>query len=571
MGLALFGVLCDVCNQYGRIAALLLMGAQMRHGGQVLIDQLKIQGVERVFCVPGESYLAALDGLYDSGIETVIGRQEGGVAMMAEAHGKLTGAPGIAFVTRGPGATNASAGVHVASQDSTPMILFIGQVASDQKDREAFQEIDYGQMFGSIAKWVAQIDRTDRIVEYVSRAFHIAQSGRPGPVVLALPEDMLSAFSEGGDGPKAHGVALAASGADAIKIAARLQAAERPLVIVGGGVWSAKAAADMARFATRFELPVGTAFRRQDYFDNRHPHYAGDVGIGINPALADKVKQADVILALGTRLGEITSGGYGLFDIPKPKQRLIHVYPDATELGRIYHADQSVACSPVDMARALAELEPDDYPLRDSTWRQGLYQAYCAWGAPQHSVGDVKMEQIIGHVNQVLPETAIVTNGAGNYAAWLHRYFDYKTYGSQLAPTSGSMGYGLPAAVAAKLAYRNRDVICFAGDGCFQMTMQEFGTAAQYGANIVVIISNNGIYGTIRMHQEQHYPGRVSGTVMHNPKFAALAQSYGGHGEVVRKTDEFPAAFERARTSNLPAIIELITDPRALSSLLNLP
>ena len=571
MGLALFGVLCDVCNQYGRIAALLLMGAQMRHGGQVLIDQLKIQGVERVFCVPGESYLAALDGLYDSGIETVIGRQEGGVAMMAEAHGKLTGAPGIAFVTRGPGATNASAGVHVASQDSTPMILFIGQVASDQKDREAFQEIDYGQMFGSIAKWVAQIDRTDRIVEYVSRAFHIAQSGRPGPVVLALPEDMLSAFSEGGDAPKAHGVALAASGADAIKIAARLQAAERPLVIVGGGVWSAKAAADMARFATRFELPVGTAFRRQDYFDNRHPHYAGDVGIGINPALADKVKQADVILALGTRLGEITSGGYGLFDIPKPKQRLIHVYPDATELGRIYHADQSVACSPVDMARALAELEPDDYPLRDSTWRQGLYQAYCAWGAPQHSVGDVKMEQIIGHVNQVLPETAIVTNGAGNYAAWLHRYFDYKTYGSQLAPTSGSMGYGLPAAVAAKLAYRNRDVICFAGDGCFQMTMQEFGTAAQYGANIVVIISNNGIYGTIRMHQEQHYPGRVSGTVMHNPKFAALAQSYGGHGEVVRKTDEFPAAFERARTSNLPAIIELITDPRALSSRLNLP
>jgi len=547
------------------------MGAQMRHGGQVLIDQLKIQGVERVFCVPGESYLAALDGLYDSGIETVIGRQEGGVAMMAEAHGKLTGAPGIAFVTRGPGATNASAGVHVASQDSTPMILFIGQVASDQKDREAFQEIDYGQMFGSIAKWVAQIDRTDRIVEYVSRAFHIAQSGRPGPVVLALPEDMLSAFSEGGDAPKAHGVALAASGADAIKIAARLQAAERPLVIVGGGVWSAKAAADMARFATRFELPVGTAFRRQDYFDNRHPHYAGDVGIGINPALADKVKQADVILALGTRLGEITSGGYGLFDIPKPKQRLIHVYPDATELGRIYHADQSVACSPVDMARALAGLEPDDDPLRDSTWRQGLHQAYCAWGAPQHSVGDVKMEQIIGHVNQVLPETAIVTNGAGNYAAWLHRYFDYKTYGSQLAPTSGSMGYGLPAAVAAKLAYRNRDVICFAGDGCFQMTMQEFGTAAQYGANIVVIISNNGIYGTIRMHQEQHYPGRVSGTVMHNPKFAALAQSYGGHGEVVRKTDEFPAAFERARTSNLPAIIELITDPRALSSRLNLP
>ena len=542
----------------------------MRHGGQILIDQLKIQGVERVFCVPGESYLAALDGLYDSGIDTVIGRQEGGVAMMAEAHGKLTGAPGIAFVTRGPGATNASAGVHVASQDSTPMILFIGQVASDQKDREAFQEIDYGQMFGSIAKWVAQIDRTDRIVEYVSRAFHIAQSGRPGPVVLALPEDMLSAVSEVGDAPKARGAVPAASGVAAVEIAARLQAAEKPLVIVGGGVWSAQAAADLARFATRFELPVGTAFRRQDYFDNQHSHYAGDVGIGINPALAAKVKQADVILALGTRLGEITSSGYSLFDIPNPQQRLIHVYPCATELGRIYRADQAVVCSPIDMVRALAELEPDT-PLCDSTWRQGFHQAYRAWSAPQHSVGAVKMEQIIGHVNEVLPKTAILTNGAGNYAAWLHRYFDYKTYGSQLAPTSGSMGYGLPAAVAAKLNHRNREVICFAGDGCFQMTMQEFGTAAQYGANIVVIISNNGIYGTIRMHQEQHYPGRVSGTVMHNPQFAALAQSYGGHGEVVRQTDDFPAAFERARTSNLPAIIELITDSRALSPRLNLP
>ena len=542
----------------------------MRHGGQILIDQLKIQGVERVFCVPGESYLAALDGLYDSGIDTVIGRQEGGVAMMAEAHGKLTGAPGIAFVTRGPGATNASAGVHVASQDSTPMILFIGQVASDQKDREAFQEIDYGQMFGSIAKWVAQIDRTDRIVEYVSRAFHIAQSGRPGPVVLALPEDMLSAVSEVGDAPKARGAVPGASGVAAVEIAAQLQAAEKPLVIVGGGVWSAQATADLARFATRFELPVGTAFRRQDYFDNQHSHYAGDVGIGINPALAAKVKQADVILALGTRLGEITSSGYSLFDIPNPQQRLIHVYPDATELGRIYRADQAVVCSPIDMVRALAELEPDN-PLCDSTWRQGFHQAYRAWSAPQHSVGAVKMEQIIGHVNEVLPKTAILTNGAGNYAAWLHRYFDYKTYGSQLAPTSGSMGYGLPAAVAAKLNHRNREVICFAGDGCFQMTMQEFGTAAQYGANIVVIISNNGIYGTIRMHQEQHYPGRVSGTVMHNPQFAALAQSYGGHGEVVRQTDDFPAAFERARTSNLPAIIELITDPRALSPRLNLP
>ena len=547
-----------------------IRGCLMRHGGQILVDQLQVQGVDRVFCVPGESYLAALDGLYDSAIETVIGRHEGGVAMMAEAHGKLTGKPGIAFVTRGPGATNASGGVHVASQDSTPMILFIGQVASDQKDREAFQEIDYCQMFGSIAKWVAQIDRTDRIVEYVSRAFHIAQSGRPGPVVLALPEDMLSAVADVFDAPKAQSAVLVAPDGAAAEIAARLQAAKTPLVIVGGGPWSAQAAADLARFAVRFELPVGTAFRRQDYFDNRHPHYAGDVGIGINPALADKVRQADVVLALGTRLGEITSSGYSLFDIPRPKQRLIHVYPDATGLGCIYHADLTVACSPIDMARALADLEPGT-PLRDSTWRQCFQRAYRAWTVPQDSVGDVKLEQIICHLNKVLPETAILTNGAGNYAAWLHRYFDYKTYGSQLAPTSGSMGYGLPAAVAAKLAHRDREVICFAGDGCFQMTMQEFGTAAQYGANIVVIISNNGIYGTIRMHQEWQYPGRVSGTVMQNPQFAALAQSYGGHGEVVRKTDEFPAAFERARASKRPAIIELITDPRALSPRLSLP
>ena len=541
----------------------------MRHGGQILVDQLKIQGVERVFCVPGESYLAALDGLYDSGIQTVIGRQEGGVAMMAEAHGKLTGTPGIAFVTRGPGATNASAGVHVAAQDSTPMILFIGQVASDQKDREAFQEVDYTQMFAPLAKWVVQIDRTDRIVEYVSRAFHVALSGRPGPVVLALPEDMLSATADVADAPKAQPAPLPVSETAAAEIAERLQVAKKPLVIVGGGLWSAQAAQDLARFANQFDLPVGTAFRRQDYFDNRHPQYGGDVGIGINPALAKKVKEADVVLALGTRLGEITSSGYSLFEIPRPQQQLIHVYPEVMELGRIYHAHKSVVCSPIAMARVLAGLKPAN-AKRERAWSSGFRKAYTAWQVPQESIGDVKMEQVIAHVNAVLPETAIVTNGAGNYAAWLHRYFHYKTYRSQLAPTSGSMGYGLPAAVAAKLAHPEREVICFAGDGCFQMSMQEFGTAAQYGANIVVIVANNGIYGTIRMHQERHYPGRVSGTVMQNPDFAALAQSYGGYGEVVRKTKDFGPALARARSSNKPAIIELITDPRALSPRQNL-
>ena len=536
----------------------------MRHGGQVLVDQLKIQGVDRVFCVPGESYLAALDGLYDSGIETVIGRQEGGVAMMAEAHGKLTGTPGIAFVTRGPGATNASAGVHVAAQDSTAMILFVGQVASDQKDREAFQEVDYSQMFGSIAKWVAQIDRSDRIVEYISRAFHIALSGRPGPVVLALPEDMLSAEVVIEDAPKAQPASLPALDLTAAEIIACLQAAEKPLVIVGGGLWSAQAATDLAGFASRFDLPVCTAFRRQDYFDNRHPNYAGDVGIGINPALAAKVSESDVILALGTRLGEITSSGYSLFSIPKSQQRLIHVYPDASEIGRIYHAAQSAVCSPVAMARALASVAPAPIK-RSGEWRQGFQAAYAAWQVPQPSVGAVKMEQVIAHVNTVLPDTAIVTNGAGNYSAWLHRYFHYKTYRTQLAPTSGSMGYGLPAAVAAKLAYPDREVVCFAGDGCFQMTMQEFGTAAQYGANIVVIISNNCSYGTIRMHQESQYPGRVSGTVMQNPNFAELAKSYGGFGETVHKTEDFAPTLARARASGRPAIIDLITDPAALS------
>ncbi len=541
----------------------------MRHGGQILVDQLKNQGVERVFGVPGESYLAALDGLYDSSIHTVIGRQEGGVAMMAEAHGKLTGAPGIAFVTRGPGATNASAGVHVAAQDSTPMILFVGQVAGDQRDREAFQEVDYTQMFSGIAKWVAQIERTERIPEYVSRAFHIALSGRPGPVVLALPEDMLSAEAEVDDAPKAKPAPLPASDRAAQEIAARLQAATKPLVIVGGGLWSTKAAADLAHFSSRFELPVGTAFRRQDYFDNRHPNYAGDVGIGINPALAAKVKAADVILALGPRLGEITSSGYTLFDIPQPQQSLIHVYPEATELGRVYHPEMAVVCSPIDMVRALAGLEPCGSPP-DGEWRRSFQATYVAWRVPRESVGAVKMEQVIAEVNSVLPENAIVTNGAGNYTAWLHRYFHYKTYRSQLAPTSGSMGYGLPAAVAAKLAHPECEVLCFAGDGCFQMTMQEFGTAAQYGANIIVIISNNCSYGTIRMHQERYYPGRVSGTVMQNPNFATLAQSYGGYGEVVYETAEFASALARARTSDAPAIIELITDSAALSPRQNL-
>lgn len=533
----------------------------MRHGGKILVDQLKIQGVERVFCVPGESYLAALDGLYESGIETIVGRQEGGVAMMAEAHGKLTGAPGIAFVTRGPGATNASAGVHVAFQDSTPMILFVGQVASDQRDREAFQEVDYRQMYGPLAKWAAEIDRIDRIPEYVSRAFHVAVSGRPGPVVLSLPEDMLSATADVQDALPANPARQMICDEVVSEVIDRLKRAQRPFVIVGGSPWSAQAAHDLGDFAAALGLPVGVSFRCQDYLDNRHPNYVGDVGIAPNPELAEQVRKSDCLLVLGARLGEMTSSGYSLFDIPNPKQDLIHIHTDADELGRVYRPELGLACRAADfLARAVG--------LTEGMTQQSpvvARKSYEAWQEPLPTPGAVKMEQVIHHLSQVLAEDAIITNGAGNYAAWLHRYFCYKSYRTQLAPTSGSMGYGLPAAVAAKLNHPDREVVCLAGDGCFQMTMQEFGTAFQYGAKIIVIVVNNGVYGTIRMHQQRDYPDRPSATTMRNPDFAAFATCYGCNGEVVTKTQDFEAAFARAQSSETSTIIELRTDPAAVS------
>jgi acetolactate synthase-1/2/3 large subunit len=536
------------------------------HGGTALVDALVSQGVARVFCVPGESYLAALDALYDADIETVVARQEGGATMMAEAHGKLTGKPGIAFVTRGPGATNAASGVHVAFQDSTPMILFIGQVATDQQDREAFQEVDYRAMYGPLAKWVAQIERTDRIGEYVSRAFHVSQAGRPGPVVLALPEDVLSAplDSRPAPPPPATLPASAPSTAEVERVAALLHKAHRPFVIAGGGGWTGAAAAALGIFAERAQIPVGTSFRCQDYLDNRHPNYAGDVGIAPNPALAKAIEEADVVLALGPRLGEMTTGGYTLFTPPKTQQTLIHVHSDPNELGRVYHPDLAVACRPAQMALALAQVAGE--PQRDrKSYVNRCRAAYGAWQEPQDTIGDVRMERVIAHLNAVLPDTAILTNGAGNYAAWLHRYYRYKTWRSQLAPTSGSMGYGLPAAIAAKLEAPDRDVICLAGDGCLQMVIQEFGTAAQYGANIVVLVANNGLYGTIRMHQHRTYPGRPSATALRNPDFAALARAYGGHGAVVTHDDDFPDALATARAAGVPAILELKIDPRAVS------
>ncbi|QJF52371.1 thiamine pyrophosphate-binding protein [Roseobacter ponti] len=537
------------------------------HGGALLTQCLAAQGVERVFCIPGESFLAALDGLYDANIDVVVARQEGGAAMMAEATGKLTGRPGIAFVTRGPGATNASSGVHVAFQDSTPMILFVGQVASDQRDREAFQEVDYRAMFGPLAKWVAQIDRADRIPEYISHAFHVAQSGRPGPVVLALPEDMLSGPVEGAAVAAATLPSGKAAEDDLKAVVNKLAAAQRPMVIVGGGGWDGHAARALGAFAAKMGLPVGASFRCQDYLDNRHPNYVGDVGIGINPALAEMVREADVILALGARLGEMTTSGYSLLTPPVPDQQLIHIHADPSEIGRVYRPALAVVARPGPVIQQLLDLATD----RDGGDRLTRARAsYDAWQEPQETPGALKMEEVIAHLNAVLPDDAILTNGAGNYSAWLHRYYRYRGWRTQLAPTSGSMGYGLPAAIAARLQHPDREVICLAGDGCFQMVSQEFGTACDQGASVIVIICDNGMYGTIRMHQQRHYPGRPSGTMMKNPDFAALARTYGGFGATVTNTAEFAPAFAEARSSGLPAILHLKTDPAALSPKLRL-
>ncbi|MCT8160913.1 thiamine pyrophosphate-binding protein [Pseudoruegeria sp. SHC-113] len=541
-----------------------------RHGGDALIASLREQGVARVFSIPGESFLAALDGLYESGIDNVVARQEGGAAMMAEAYGKLTGRPGVAFVTRGPGATNASSGVHVAFQDSTPMILFVGQVASDQRDREAFQEVDYRAMFGPLAKWVAEIDRTDRIPEYVARAFQVAQSGRPGPVVLALPEDMLSSACDAPPVPAAVLPSGLAAASDVAEVIAQLEAAERPLVMLGGGNWSAAAAKAIATVAEVLDLPVGASFRCQDFLDNRHPHYIGDIGIGVNPKLAQRVRAADVILCLGARLGEMTTSGYTLLTPPVPAQRLLHVHADPNELGRVYHPTLAVAADAGKFAQSMAEALAGRAARPAGPWVKEARAEYDAWQQPRETPGELKMEQVIAHLNAALPDDAIVTNGAGNYSAWLHRYYRYRNFRTQLAPTSGSMGYGLPAAVAAKIERPEQEVICLAGDGCFQMTMQEFGVACEHGANLIVLISNNGMYGTIRLHQQKKYPRRPSGTDLFNPDFAALARSYGAFGAVAATNAEFEAAFAQARAAGKPAIIELQISPQALGPMVEL-
>lgn len=536
----------------------------VRHGGQILADHLVAYGVDRVFSVPGESFLAALDGLYERGIPNIVCRHEGGAAMMAEATGKLTGRPGVAFVTRGPGATNAAAGVHVARQDSTPMILFVGQIARGHRDREAFQEVDYRAVFGPLAKWAAEVDQVERLPEYISRAFHVAMSGRPGPVVLALPEDMLSSFADVADLPPPVPPVQDVTEAQALAVAAALRGAERPLVIAGGPIWNPAAAEALESFAESWGLPVAVSFRRQDRIDNTSRAYVGDLGVGMNPRLGARLASADLLVVLGSRLGDIVTGGYELIDPARPP-RIVHVHSDVGELGRVFRPEISVAAPAPEMVRALAALSPPNARPWES-WAAEARADYEAWQKPVRTPGDVRMEEVVSWLSANLPDDAIVTNGAGNYAAFLHRYYRFRRHGTQLAPTSGSMGYGFPAAIAACLAHPERTVVCMAGDGCFQMTLNEMSTAVQHGAAPVVIVANNGRYGTIRMHQEREYPERVSGTDLANPDFCALARAYGGHGEIVSTQEEFPAAFERARAAGTVAVIELRLDPRMLTT-----
>ncbi len=538
----------------------------MRHGGKILSDQLVKLGVRRVFSVPGESFLAALDGLRDSGIQNVVCRQEGGAAMMAEAYGKMTGQPGVCFVTRGPGATNASAGVHVAMQDSTPMVLFVGQIDNRQTDRETFQEVDYRAMFGGLAKWTAQVDQTERLPEYIARAWRMATSGRPGPVVLALPENMLSATAEV---PDFEGIILpdnAGHVESAALFSETLDQAVRPLIVVGGPHWSALAQTQMQNYAQVMGVPVVTSFRRQDYIDNRHENFAGALNVGMDPALAQRVRDADCLLLLGTRFGDIPTQGYGLVDVGGSGKTIMHIHADAAEIGRVYGATYGWVDRADYAIAALWQGAQKRKAPKPSAWLKAARRDAEKWQQPQESPGAVKQEQVIKWLSDTLPEDAILASGAGNYAAWLHRYFVHKGYGTQLAPTSGSMGYGFPAAVSASLEYPGRDVVCLAGDGCFQMTLNEMSTAMQHGAKPIVIVMNNGRYGTIRMHQEKTYPGRVSGTDCASPDYAALARAYGGHGETVTDGAEFAAAFDRARASGVLAVIECVLDPDVLST-----
>ena len=536
-----------------------------RNGGQILMQQLRIHGARRVFMIPGESYLPCIDALneHTDAIEPIVCRQESGAAYMAEAYGKLTGEPGICFVTRGPGATNASIGVHTAYQDSTPMILFVGQVGNDFMEREAFQEIDYRRMFGQMAKWVAQIDRTDRIPEYISRAFAVATSGRPGPVVLALPEDTLWGTARVADLPRYPRVHSHPGAADLARMTQLLDAAERPFLLLGGNGWHQTAIDQIAGFAERFELPVGTAWRRLECFDQRHPNAAGHVGWAMTPALRQRLRDADLVLAVGTRLGEATTEGYTVIESPLPRQKLIHVYPDAAELGRVFSPTQAIVADVASFAASVATLAPGHATPRGDAVR-AAHQELVDSLAPLPSPGPMSLDAAAAYVDAHVPPDACITVGAGNYALYPHRYRRYTGPGTSLTPTVGSMGYGLPAAISAKLEDRQRTVVCYAGDGCFQMNMQELGVALQYKLGVVVLVFNNGIWGTIRAHQEREFPARTIALGFQNPDFTQIIRGYGGYGEAVERTADFGPAFERAlafaQEHSMPALLEIRYD-----------
>ncbi len=544
-----------------------------RTGARILVDQLLVQGVNHIFCVPGESYLAVLDALHDArSIKLILNRHESGSTYMADAYAKLTGQPGVAFVTRGPGATNASIGIHTAFQDSTPIIVFVGQVGSDFVEREAFQELDYRRMFGQMTKWVAQIDRADRIPEFVAHAFQVATSGRPGPVVLALPEDVQTQTADVPDAACHAPVQASPSDTQIAALRRLLGQAQRPIVILGGSGWTQAACDNVRRWAESNFLPISCAFRYQDLFDNRHASYVGDVGIGINPKLAQRIKDADLVIAIGPRLGEMTTGGYTLLDVPRPKQTLVHVHASTEELGRVYQAALMICSGMPQFASRLAMMMPIESP----PWRDELAAAradYEAWQARPpvyaHAVPKLDLWQVVEQIRRTLPEDTLITNGAGNFSTWAHRFYRYTGLRTQLAPTSGSMGYGVPAGVAAKIVAPERTVVTFAGDGEFLMTGQELATAVQYRAGLVVIVFNNGMYGTIRMHQEREFPARVYGTQLTNPHFALLAEAFGAFGAVVETTDEFGPALARAvahtRDKHLPALIELRCDPEVIT------
>ncbi|NND90578.1 MAG: thiamine pyrophosphate-binding protein [Granulosicoccus sp.] len=540
-------------------------------GGRLLVNALLNHGVEQVFCVPGESYLPVLDALYDSSINTTVCRQEGGAAMMAEAWGKLTGTPGICLVTRAPGATNATAGLHIALQDSTPMILFIGQISTRIREREAFQEVDYRRFLGSAVKWVAEIDDAERMDEMISRAFHVATSGRPGPVALALPENALSQLAVGRPVSAWQQVETHPGVQELEDIATLLRSCRSPLVIAGGSRWSERAVQEFQSIAENWQLPVACSFRRQMLFDHTHPNYAGDIGIGINPLLRERVQRADLILMLGGRFSEMPSQDYSLLAVPAPQQQLVHVHPGAEELGRVYRPTIAVHASPDAFVSAFGrESPPEPVAARGQNVAEA-HAAYEQWsGQFPVTPGEVQMSHVIRCLAGKLDDEAILTNGAGNYASWIHRFWKFQHHGTQLAPTSGSMGYGLPAAIAAKLCHPGRQVVAFAGDGCYQMTMQEFGTAVQAGTSIVVLVIDNGMYGTIRMHQERHFPGRVSSTTLVNPDFAALAAAYGAFSARVTSDAQFEPALELALAADRPALIHILISPEAITPTLTL-